>query len=706
MLLVEDDPRGGFRPEATRAVTRVLLVEDNPHDVGTVERLLTTADTPFDLTSVGRVSDALARLATGNVDVVLLDLSLPDSDPSQTFDRVSAAAHGTPIIILSGQNDKGMAALAVRSGAQDFLGKRHLDGPLLDRSLRYAVERQRYHDALRDSEERYALAVEGANDGLWDWNLRTNEVYYSPRWMSMLGLVEAQVPGRPEAWLSRVHADDAEELRRDIDGHLAGGTDHFSKEHRIRCQDGSYRWMLSRGVVRRDQRGVTRMAGSLTDIHAQKVVEERLRRDALTDALTGLPNWTLFKDRLRAAIAKAKRQPAHRFAVLFLDLDRFKTINDSLGHSNGDKLLVAVSKRVADVLRPGDTIARLGGDEFAVLVEDCAEPSDAHRVADRIHAEFKAPLHLDGHEVFVSTSIGIALSSPRYAYPEECLRDADTAMYRAKGADRGGHAIFDREMHQQAVEQLQLENDLRRAVARREFRVHYQPIVRLNSGSVQGFEALVRWEHPERGLLMPDDFIPMAEDSGLIVPIGWLVFEEACRQLVAWQKAWGETPFVSVNFSSRQIRQSDLIPHVQEVLRRTGCKATDLRVELTETMIMESAESGVDKLASLSNLDLQLYIDDFGTGYSSLSYLQRLPTNALKIDRSFVNEVAEKPQIVGTIIALAKSLKMRVEAEGIETEDQLARLRELGCESGQGFYFSKALTPTAATSLVETQPIH
>ncbi len=706
MLLVEDDPPGGFRPEATRAVTRVLLVEDNPHDVGTVERLLTTADTPFDLTSVGRVSDALARLATGNVDVVLLDLGLPDSDPSQTFDRVSAAAHGTPIIILSGQNDKGMAALAVRSGAQDFLGKRHLDGPLLDRSLRYAVERQRYHDALRDSEERYALAVEGANDGLWDWNLRTNEVYYSPRWMSMLGLVEAQVPGRPEAWLSRVHADDAEELRRDIDGHLAGGTDHFSKEHRIRCQDGSYRWMLSRGVVRRDQRGVTRMAGSLTDIHAQKVVEERLRRDTLTDALTGLPNWTLFKDRLRAAIAKAKRQPAHRFAVLFLDLDRFKTINDSLGHSNGDKLLVAVSKRVADVLRPGDTIARLGGDEFAVLVEDCAEPSDAHRVADRIHAEFKAPLHLDGHEVFVSTSIGIALSSPRYAYPEECLRDADTAMYRAKGADRGGHAIFDREMHQQAVEQLQLENDLRRAVARREFRVHYQPIVRLNSGSVQGFEALVRWEHPERGLLMPDDFIPMAEDSGLIVPIGWLVFEEACRQLVAWQKAWGETPFVSVNFSSRQIRQSDLIPHVQEVLRRTGCKATDLRVELTETMIMESAESGVDKLASLSNLDLQLYIDDFGTGYSSLSYLQRLPTNALKIDRSFVNEVAEKPQIVGTIIALAKSLKMRVEAEGIETEDQLARLRELGCESGQGFYFSKALTPTAATSLVETQPIH
>ena len=489
-------------------------------------------------------------------------------------------------------------------------------------------------DALRDSEERYALAIEGANDGLWDWDLRVDEVYYSPRWMHMLGLAQTEVPGSPDAWFSRVHAEDVEGLRRDIERHLAGETDHFSHEHRIRCQDGSYRWMLSRGVAQRGRRGATRMAGSLTDIHARKVVEERLRRGALSDALTGLPNWALFKDRLRAAIAKAKRQPAYRFAVLFFDLDRFKTINDSLGHSNGDMLLVEIAKRVVDVLRPGDTFARLGGDEFAVLVEGCGEPSHANHVAGRVHSAFKEPLHLGGRA--------------------RCRRHA-----------RG----------------------------------------RRRSGAVQGFEALVRWEHPERGLLMPDAFIPMAEESGLIVPIGRLVFEEACRQVVAWQNASSLTPFVSVNFSGRQIKQSDVVPRVERVLRGTGCKASNLRLELTETMIMQSGESGVDRLVSLSKLDLQLYIDDFGTGYSSLSYLQRLPTHAIKIDRSFVREVAGKPEVVGSIIALARSLKMRVEAEGIETVDQVARLRELGCEFGQGYYFSKALTATSASGLIDTQLI-
>ena len=538
----------------------------------------------------------MPRLTAAEVDVVLLDLGLPDTDPAKTFDLVNAEAHGIPIIILTGQNDDRMAARAVRSGAQDFLVKRQIDAPLLVRSVLYAVERQRYQDALRDSEERYALAVEGANDGLWDWDLRSDEVYYSQRWMGILDLADTDVDDGPEAWFSRVHADDAEQLRRDIDRHLAGETDHFSNEHRIRRQDGSYGWVLSRGVARRDRHGATRMAGSLTDIHARKLVEDRLRRDALT----GLPNWTLFKDRLRAAIARVRRQPAYRFAVLFLDLDRFKTVNDSLGHSNGDQLLVAISKRVADVLRPGDTLARLGGDEFAVLIDACGEPSHAGRVAERIHAEFSAPLHLDGHEVFMSTSIGIAMSSPRYESPEECVRDADTAMYRAKSNARGGHAIFDRQIHQRAVDQLQLENDLRRAIARLEFRVYYEPIVSLENESVEGFEALVRWEHPERGLLMPDTFIPMAEESGLIIPLGWLVFEEACRQVAAWQKTAGRTPFVSVNFSCRQFKQADLVPQVEQVLRETGCRAENLRLELTETMIMENAKSGIDKLASLS----------------------------------------------------------------------------------------------------------
>ncbi len=438
------------------------------------------------------------------------------------------------------------------------------------------------------------------------------------------------------------------------------------------------------------------MAGSLTDIHDRKASEDRLRTAALSDALTGLPNWVLFTNRLRAAIAQAQRLD-HQFAVLFLDVDRFKTINDSLGHSNGDTLLVAISKRMSDVLRPGDTLARLGGDEFAALLEPCAEPRHARRVAERFHGQFKEPFRLDGHEVYITTSIGIAMSASHYKHPEECLRDADTAMYRAKSSGRGGHAIFDREMHQRAVEQLKLENDLRRAVARREFRVHYQPIVDLNSGKIQGFEALVRWEHPERGMIYPDSFIPMAEESGLISQIGWLVFEEACQQLAAWRTQSDQPLFISVNLSSRQLMESDLVPRVKAVLARTGCRPQDLRLELTETMIMENADAGAQQLASLADLQLKVYIDDFGTGYSSLSYLHRLPTYAIKIDRSFVTAMASNPEIVGTIVTLARSLNMEVEAEGIETETQLEQLKQLGCHSGQGFYFSEALHSTAAS---------
>ena len=374
-------------------MTRVLLVEDDPEDVRNVERLVAEADADFDITAVGCLSDALPRLTAAEIDVILLDLGLPDTDPAETFDLVNAEAHGIPIIILTGHNDDRMAACAVRRGAQDFLVKRKVDAPLLIRSVLYAIERQRFQDALRDSEERYALAVEGANDGLWDWNLRSDKVYYSQRWMGILGLADTDVDDGPETWFSRVHADDVDQLKRDIDRHLAGETDHFSNEHRLRRQDDSYGWVLSRGVARRDRHGATRMAGSLSDIHARRLIEDGLRHDALTDALTGLPNWTLFENRLRAAIALGKRQPAYRFAVLFLDLDRFKTINDSLGHSNGDKLLVAISKRVAGVLRPGDTFARLGGDEFAALIDACGEPSHAHRVAERIHATFMTPLH-------------------------------------------------------------------------------------------------------------------------------------------------------------------------------------------------------------------------------------------------------------------------------------------------------------------------
>ena len=395
-----------------------------------------------------------------------------------------------------------------------------------------------------------------------------------------------------------------------------------------------------------------------------------------------------------------------RFAVMVIDLDRLKTINDSLGHGLGDQLLVAVAQRVATALGSRETLAHLGGDEFGLLVEGCGDSAHARQVADRIHAVLRRPFHVGGHEVLVSVSIGIAMSTPRYENPEECLRDADTAMYKAKASGHGGHAVLDQEMQSRAAELLSLEHDLRGAIARSEFRLHYQPIVSLATGVVEGFEALVRWQHPERGLIYPDTFIPIAEETGLIVPIGWMVLRTACRQLSEWQDRPGRRPFVSVNFSGRQFMQPDVVRRVQQVLAETGCRADCLRLELTETMIMVNADASVDKLARLSDLDVRLYIDDFGTGYSSLSYLHRLPTHAIKIDRSFVTQIVGKPEIVGTIVALARSLDMGVEAEGIETHTQLARLRELGCEIGQGFYFSKPVASAAATSLVDTSLAH
>lgn len=545
-----------LRSPALSAPIKVLLVEDNLDEARSVQRLLGGRRGAFVVTRVGNVLDASQRLAKGDdeFDLILLDLGALDADVTDTLDGMRTVATGAPIVLLTRERDDAVALQAMRGGAEDFIVRGVDDAAGLDRSLRYAIERHRSHDALREREAGYTLAAEGANDGLWDWNLRTNEVYFSPRWCSMLGLDPLQIGSDPSAWFSRVHEDDVATLRLDLDRHLAGETEHFASDHRIRGRDGTYRWMLVRGVARRDQHGPTRIAGSLTDIHHSKLVEERLGRDVLT----GLANGTFFKNRLRAAVARAGRDADYQFAVLLCDIDGFKTINGGLGHSVGDDLLVTIAARLAAVLTPTDTVARLGGDEFAVLVEGCDAPAHAQAVAARIHEQLKAPLRSSGHEVFVTTSIGIAMSASGHATAEECLRDADIAMYQAKAAGPGGHAVFDRGMHRRAVERLQLENDLRRAVDRREFKVHYQPIVALETGDVWGFEALVRWEHPDRGLLMPDTFIPLAEETGLIVPIGWQVLDMACRQLATWQAVPGKTPFISVNISSRQIEQPDL----------------------------------------------------------------------------------------------------------------------------------------------------
>jgi diguanylate cyclase (GGDEF)-like protein/PAS domain S-box-containing protein len=571
------------------------------------------------------------------------------------------------------------------------------------------THRRQAEVALRESEERYTIAVQGANDGLWDWNLKANQVYFSPRWKSMLGWEDNQIGNSLEEWFNRIHLEDLEPVKKALVAHFAAQTPDFESEHRMLHQDNTYRWVLCRGLAVHDSNSnVVRIAGSLTDITSRKQTEKQLLHDALHDALTDLANRALFMDRLTRAIERGKRHKQYLFAVLFLDLDRFKRVNDSLGHVIGNQLLIAIARRLQLCMRLEDTVARLGGDEFVILLEGIESASDATRVAERIQTELAQPFHLSGHEMFATASIGIALSATGYEQPEAILRDADTAMYRAKAAGKSRYELFDTSMHAQAVALLQLETDLRHAVERQEFELHYQPIVLLKNKQLVGFEALVRWRHPQRGLVSPGEFIPTAEDTGLIVPLGWWVLQEACRQMQMWQQQFALNPplTISVNLAGKQITQPDAAERVEQILQATGLHPSSLKLEITESSLMEHTESTIAMLQQLKALGIQLAIDDFGTGYSSLSYLYRFPVDTLKIDRSFVNKMdveVEKLELVRTIATLAWNLSMDVVAEGIETPQQLSQLTSLGCEYGQGYLFSRPVAASATEKLIAEQ---
>lgn len=470
-------------------------------------------------------------------------------------------------------------------------------------------------------------------------------------------------------------------------------------------------WVMVTGRPLKDKNGLLK-GGVIVcrDITARKQVEEQLLHDAFHDQLTGLANRALFMERLEHAISLTKRREDYLFAVLFLDLDRFKVINDSLGHMIGDQLLIAISRRLENCLRSGDTIARLGGDEFAILLENIKDDSYPKSIAERIQKELMLPFNLSGHEVFAGVSIGIAMSTTGYDRGSDLMRDADTAMYHAKAQDTlaARHQVFDNAMHIRAVALLQLETDLRRAVRSGEFQLHYQPIVSLQTGKITGFEALLRWQHPQRELISPAEFIPVAEETGLIIPIGWWVLWEACRQMRAWHLQFPlNSPLtISVNISGKQFSQPDLIKNIEKILRETGLDARSLKLEITESVLMENAKSAAAMLVQLQNLGIRLSIDDFGTGYSSLSYLRRFPINTLKIDRSFINSVdinIEEIEIIRAVVALAGNLGMDVVAEGVETQKQMYQLQALKCDFGQGYYFSKPLDSQTAETLIAAE---
>jgi diguanylate cyclase (GGDEF)-like protein/PAS domain S-box-containing protein len=567
------------------------------------------------------------------------------------------------------------------------------------------TERTRAEQALKRSEERLALAAEGANDGLWEWDLRSKEFYFSARWRAMLGLSAPAGIGRPEEWMDRVHAEDIVPLREALDAHLSGKTDHVQHEHRIRHEDGTYRRFLCRGVaVRGAGRRPTRIAGSLTDTTDRAVVLERLHSSGFLDPLTGLCNRAVFVEGLGRRLEEFKQQRGgSRFAALYLDLDRFKVVNDSLGHLVGDELLTAVSRRLESCLRQGDALGRLGGDEFAILLNELGDEIQANAIAFRIQEALSAPFSIGGREVFTSASIGIAFGRAQYNNPDEIMRDADTALYHAKSRGKARHELFDADMHARELDRLGLENDLRHAVNENDFEVVYQPIVALASGMCVGFESLVRWTRNGKAV-SPVTFIPIAEELGLIEPLGTWVLQQACTTFADWQRRFpdGGLDYITVNVSSRQLMQQNFLWIVEQAVHNAGLEPCDLRLEITETALMDSPNEAAKLLRELREFGAKIYLDDFGCGYSSLSHLHKLPVDALKIDRSFVKSLLlpDRPAIVESILALARTLNTSVVAEGIEEDMQASELERLGCTHAQGYLFSRPLSTRAVEELL------
>ena len=553
-------------------------------------------------------------------------------------------------------------------------------------------------NGLKISEERYSLAINGAKDGIWDWNFTNNKIFFSTRWKSILGFKENEFGDSPEAWFDRVHPEDIHRLRADIICHLEGGTEYFENEHRILHKDNeTYFWIHARGLAIRDgDNNAVRMAGSISDVTERKEFEERLIHDAMHDALTQLPNRSYFLDILRRTIERSKRYPNYKAAVIIVDLDRFKIINDSLGHAAGDELLIETANKLSQCLRSGgDVIARIGGDEFALLLDDIQDIYDATRIAKRLQLLLSQPINIKGQNLTSSASIGIVLTSQGYNQAEELLRDADTAMYRAKSNGRSRYEVFGSEMHTQTVSLLRLEVGLRRAIETEEFVLHYQPIVTLADGKASSVEALIRWAHPGRGLIYPDQFIGLAEETGLIIPIGEWVLNKACRDCQQWHNEGLSDISVSVNISASQLQNKGFINQVQGALERSKLDGKYLILEITESIAMHDIDHSIQLLTELNKMGVTISIDDFGTSYSSLEYLKRFPVHNLKIDKSFIHELTvnqDDAAIANAIIAMAHILGLQAIAEGVETKEQLSILTDLNCDCIQGFFISSPVS--------------
>ncbi len=664
-------------------------------------------DGVFVLECTTLLSEGLERLSRNGVAAVLLDLNLPDSQGLATFEQVWRAASHVPILVITSPDDQDIARQAVKRGAQDCLLKAHLVSPSLPRALRHVIERKAADEALFLEQQRAEATLNSIGDAVLSTDVHGIVTYLNLVAERMTGWSRQHALGRPLAEVfpildattrepARNSSDRAMELDRTID---------LAPTCLLVRRDGFETAIENSASPIHDRRG--QVIGAVIvfkDVSEVRAMSLRAVYLAQHDFLTDLPNRMLLNDRLTQAMALARRH-GHRLAVLFLDLDRFKHVNDSLGHVIGDGLLQAVARRLLTCVRSSDTVSRLGGDEFVVVLSEIEHANDAAASAQKIIAALAAPHEIANHQLHVTATIGISIYPEDGPDAEKLIKSADTAMYHARQSGRNCYHFFEAEMNAQAVERQWIEASLHQALARGEFLLHYQPKVHLETGAMTGAEALIRWAHPVRGLIYPTDFVPIAEDCGLMVPIGQWVLREACRQARAWIDEGRPPMAVAVNISAGEFRHPRFLEYVREVLRDTRLDARCLELELTESSLIQHAESTALMLQSLKELGVQVAIDDFGTGYSSLSYLRKFPINVLKVDQSFVQEISADSagnSIVCAVISMGRSLGHRVVAEGVETEEQLAFLRAQQCREGQGYYFSRPLGPEQFVKLVET----
>ncbi len=675
---------------------RILVVDDQA-----VNRMLMVhylEENGFTPQAVASCEEALEAIASHLYDLVLLDIVMPGMGGLELLRllRERYSLTELPIIMATSRSESADVVAALDLGANDYITK-PVDVPVAVARLRTHMHLSRMDRQLRESEERYALAVRGANEGLWDWDLRTGKVYYSPRFKLIMGAEEEAVGTSPREWLDRIHVEDRERVLGDIQDHLRGTLPHLETQHRVVHEDGAYRWVLARGLAVRNEDGQAyRMAGSLSDITTSQMF----------DNATGLPGRQLLHDALERSLARVNRKNELQFAILVVGLDQFDVLQATLGQSESNRLLAHVGRRLQLASRASDTVARLEGPRFGLMLDDIRHISDAIRVANRIALSLRDPIRVADQQCRVTASIGIAVSTSGYERPEHLLRDANTAMAQARSQGGDRPEMFDRLMHQQAEERLRLESDLRQAVDRQEFMASYQPIVSGAEEALEGFEALIRWRHPQRGMISPVQFLPICEQTGLIVSAGAWMLRTAAEQAHRWHEMHPALAnlSLSVNLSARQLAEPELVADLARLLKETHLDPGRLRIDITEDLLIQKLEPTLETLRALKGMGIRLGLEDFGTGYSSLSHLHGLPIQYLKVARSFVQRMDTDErafEMVRLVVAMARHLGLKTIATGVETRDQAALLRTLSVDYMQGFLFSRPVDAERATALLE-----